>query len=206
MPKLVDHEERRRAVARAVWRIASADGLEAVSMRRVAAAAGFTAPTVQHYFPDKNTMLRYALAELGEQADRTARERVTAVMAGTSDTDSPRRMLRAVLAECLPLDEGRRTLLLVNTAYFARALADSELASFYRDASPALSDYLVGLLGQAQRAGRVPATVDVRREIDSLLTLAIGLGTEMLLEVRPADEAIELLDYHLDRLLGPGPG
>ena len=40
MPKIVDHEARRAELAEAVWRLASRDGLEAVTLRGVAAEAG----------------------------------------------------------------------------------------------------------------------------------------------------------------------
>src|ERR671915_6847 len=41
MPKIVDHEQRREELAAAVWRLASREGLDAVTIRGVAAEAGW---------------------------------------------------------------------------------------------------------------------------------------------------------------------
>ena len=60
MPKVVDHEERRGEVAAAVWRIVSRDGLEAATVRRVAAETGMSTSVVSHYFAGKDDLLRLA--------------------------------------------------------------------------------------------------------------------------------------------------
>ena len=48
MPRIVDHEERRAEVAAAVWRIVSRDGLEAATVRRVAAETGMSTLSLIH--------------------------------------------------------------------------------------------------------------------------------------------------------------
>jgi hypothetical protein len=45
--------------------------------------------------------------------------------------------------------------------------------------------------------------VDCDAEADTLITLAIGCGTDMLTGIRGAEQAQGLIDYHLTRLLGP---
>jgi len=60
MPRIVDHEERRAEVAAAVWRIVSRDGLEAATVRRVAAETGMSTSVVSHYFAGKDDLLRLA--------------------------------------------------------------------------------------------------------------------------------------------------
>ncbi|NLZ97477.1 MAG: TetR family transcriptional regulator, partial [Micrococcus sp.] len=50
MPKIVDHEQRRRELAQAIWSIIALRGLSAVTLRSVAAEAGVSMGTVQHYF------------------------------------------------------------------------------------------------------------------------------------------------------------
>ncbi|MFD0477200.1 TetR/AcrR family transcriptional regulator [Nonomuraea thailandensis] len=76
MPKKVDHEERRRHVAEAVLRIAGRDGLGQAKLRDVAAEAGMSLGSVQHYFTSKDEMLRYVVKYLGE----TVTERIVAGM------------------------------------------------------------------------------------------------------------------------------
>ena len=57
MPKKVDHQERRTLIADALMRVAADQGLEAVSLRHVAAAAGVSSGMVQHYFRTKDEMM-----------------------------------------------------------------------------------------------------------------------------------------------------
>src|SRR3978361_1145366 len=64
VPRRVDHDERRRELTAALLRIASTRGLQAVSMREVAAEAGVSLRVVQYYFADKRTLMASGLAEL----------------------------------------------------------------------------------------------------------------------------------------------
>ena len=205
MPKQVDHGQRRRDIADAVARTAAAEGLEAVTMRRVAAEAGISTPLVQHYFPDKNTMLRFAVTELTEVARRRAEDRVRAAVEAAAPVHHTMPMLRAILAELLPIDEDRRTLLLLHLAFFARAASDPDLASYYREA-PEAHEGLARILREERDAGRAPAAIEPDIEADTLVTLGVGLGTAMLMGTHTATSATELIDYHLRRLLPAATG
>ncbi|MDQ1250665.1 MAG: hypothetical protein QG597_5044, partial [Actinomycetota bacterium] len=50
MPKIVDHEARRREIVEAMWRIVQREGFAAVSVRSVAAEAGLSKASISHYF------------------------------------------------------------------------------------------------------------------------------------------------------------
>ena len=73
MPKVVDHEERRAELAAAVWRLASSDGLEAVTVRRVAEEAGWSTGAVVHYFADKEELLLFAFSTVADRVRTPAR-------------------------------------------------------------------------------------------------------------------------------------
>jgi hypothetical protein len=75
MPRRVDHEERRAPITAALLRIASTRGLQAVSMREVAAEAGVSLRPVQYYFTDKRPLMRPGLDELAARLDRRVKER-----------------------------------------------------------------------------------------------------------------------------------
>src|SRR4051794_41696567 len=78
MPKRVDHDERRRQLTEAMLRIASTRGLQAVSMREVAAEAAVSLRVVQYYFTDKQTLLNSGLTELAARLDRRVKGRAAA--------------------------------------------------------------------------------------------------------------------------------
>jgi AcrR family transcriptional regulator len=54
----------RQAILRAASELLTAEGHEALSMRRVAESAGYTATTIYRHFPDKDALL-YAVTEEG---------------------------------------------------------------------------------------------------------------------------------------------
>ena len=96
MPKVVDHEERRAELAAAVWRLASSDGLEAVTVRRVAEEAGWSTGAVVHYFADKEELLLLAFSTV---ADRVR----TRLAEAAEQTTEPLDLVRAWLVEGLPI-------------------------------------------------------------------------------------------------------
>ena len=57
MPKIVDVEQRRAELADAAARLIARSGIEAATMREVAAEAGLTTGALTHYFADKHELL-----------------------------------------------------------------------------------------------------------------------------------------------------
>jgi AcrR family transcriptional regulator len=182
MPRLADHGERRRQIAEAVWRIAAEQGLEDVSLRKVADEAGVSMRLIQYYFGTRADLLVGALEMLNADAHREALERVT------PDDGDRREVIRRVLMELLPLDDGRRQRHLVYSAYFVRFLHDDDLARAAGHDGESLEDLLTNLLG-------------TRTEAELLVACAQGIQARMLLGQLDQDRAIALLDHQLDRAL-----
>src|SRR5687768_630393 len=101
MPKIVDHEQRREELAAAVWRLASRDGLDAVTIRGVSAEAGWSTGALHHYFSDKEELLLFAFQTV---ADRVGRRVATA----REEASEPLELARALLAVGLPLARAQR--------------------------------------------------------------------------------------------------
>jgi AcrR family transcriptional regulator len=101
MPKLVDHEERRRLIAQATWRVISRDGVRAASVRTVAAEADLSTGALRHYFDDHASLLLFA-------ARHSLELMAVRVFGHLSRADAdPRTTMQACLEELLPLDEQR---------------------------------------------------------------------------------------------------
>jgi AcrR family transcriptional regulator len=101
MPKLVDHDERRRLIAQAAWRVISRDGVRAASVRTVAAEAGLSTGALRHYFDDHASLLLFA-------ARHSLELMAARVFRHLSSADAePRASVQACLEELLPLDEQR---------------------------------------------------------------------------------------------------
>ena len=196
MPKQVDHEARRREISEALWRIASTRGLAGVSLRDVAAQAGISLGQLQHYFTTKDEMLVFALDYIGQLAESRVRSRIKAM----ADSPSPRDVLRATLMEMLPLDDKSRTGILVNIAYFVRALNDERLQVHAKEGIPALRSFFAEQISLAIQRGEVAPERDPEREAMLMISLVDGLTTYALLDVLTPTDALKLIDYHLGNL------
>ncbi|MFI9202291.1 TetR/AcrR family transcriptional regulator [Streptomyces sp. NPDC053048] len=189
---------RRRQIVEAVWRVAAERGLDAASLRTIAAEAGVSLRVVQYHFDSKHQLLVTALRMLHEENDRHARARAGALR----DPTDPRALLRTVLEEFLPLDDQRRTALRVFAAYYARSLTDDRLAAvFLHDAQP-LEELVAGLIGPPGSGGTAP---DPRREADLLVAGVTGLGIDVLHGRRTLADVRHTIDYHLDRIFAAHP-
>ncbi|SEF34586.1 DNA-binding transcriptional regulator, AcrR family [Amycolatopsis pretoriensis] len=195
MPRLADHEQRRRQIAEAVWRIASARGLEDVSLRKVAAEAGVSLRLVQYYFGTRDDLLLGALEILNADAGESIRAEL-----GPEEDAAPREVLRAMLVGMLPVGDERRTRYLVHLAYFVRSLSDPGLASAFSAAPPELERLTADLLAWGRDRGEVAPDLELMPEAELLLSSVDGLQTSIILGQRTPEAAVALIDHQLDRL------
>jgi AcrR family transcriptional regulator len=189
MPRIVDHEERRAQVAAAVWRVVSAEGLEAVTVRRVAAETGMSTSVVSHYFAGKDDLLRLAFRLA---LDRGRARAEAQVRAGSG-------LARALLVTGLPLDGERRTEARVWFSFLGLALTRPDLAAEQRGAYRAWR----GALSAALREEGLAEGIDADAEAAALIALVDGLAVQAAFEPRrlPAARQLALLDARL-RALG----
>ncbi|GAA0583738.1 TetR/AcrR family transcriptional regulator [Paractinoplanes ferrugineus] len=199
MPKRVDHEERRRQLAEAVWRIAATRGLPAATMREVAAEAGVSMRLVQYYFTTKERLIVYAFEEVAAAAGRRMRARFAAL----GRTPTPVEVVRTVLLEVMPYDEESHLLSRVHAAYYAAALTDPALASAAaRNPQDSLENVIARQLRAGQQAGRVSPGIDPDLEARTLAALGAGLASTIHVGVRTPEEAAAVVDYQIRRLFG----
>ena len=183
MPKIVDHEERREELAAAVWRLASREGLEAVTIRGVAAEAGWSTGALHHYFADKEELLLFAFQTV---ADRVGRRVETAAEVAAD----PLELARELLAIGLPLDAERRDETRVWFAFLGLALTRPPLARAQRLAYLAWRKLVADALRDAQEQGDVDEAVDVEREAAGLVALVDGLAVQASFDPSCLDVAL----------------
>jgi TetR/AcrR family transcriptional regulator, transcriptional repressor of bet genes len=189
VPKKIDHEQRRRLLAEALWRVLAGSGMEAVSLRQVAAEAGVSMGMVQHYFTDKEEMVLFALSSMTEQVSR----RIGEAFAGLPD--DPRQRVRAVLVEMLPLDDERRLEAQVAVTFLAHAPVDRRIAEYLRSGYAEGHAYLTDQL----RTAGIPAP---EREAGLLFAVTDGLTAHTLAGHHEPAEALAVFDAHLARVFG----
>ncbi|WP_329238349.1 TetR family transcriptional regulator C-terminal domain-containing protein [Actinoallomurus sp. NBC_01490] len=196
MPRRVDHDERRRQIAEAVLRIAAGRGLEAVSMREVAAEACVSIGRVQHYFASKDQMLVFAAGRLREHLE----QRIRRSLAAAGPPHAPLRSLRAVLVALLPLDRDGREDARAGAAVLIRALGEAELAERYRSGRSDVVATMAEWLRSAADAGELRGDLDPGLEASVLLALVGGLASDLLLGHHTPEQAIAIIDHQLKRL------
>jgi AcrR family transcriptional regulator len=196
VPRQVDHQERRRHIGQAVLRLISARGLEAASLRNVAAEAGVSMGTVQHYFADKRAMLDFAQQYNYERAT----ERIPKLIAGIPEPRTFRTMLRALLVDLLCLEGESREGGRLGAAMLARAVIDPQAATTARTGYDGLTEFMTTQLRTAQQNGEIPAGTDPEHAARYLNAVVEGLRWPTLIGACTPDQALAVLDDHLDRL------
>jgi AcrR family transcriptional regulator/ribosomal protein S18 acetylase RimI-like enzyme len=100
MPKIVDHEDRRRQIARAIVARIEREGIATVSVRAIAADLGSSPSALRHYFPSSDEMLDVTL--------RMMRDHQQQRLQSARAAGSPAAQIRATWLQALPLDAERR--------------------------------------------------------------------------------------------------
>lgn len=126
MPKLVDHDARRREIAQAVRSVILAEGAAAASVRRVAEEAGWSPGAVRHYFPDQHALLRMVIALSFAEVPARVELHLRAWFESERRPD-PVDAAQDLLEELLPLDDVRRVEMHVWLATMDRARHDPDL-------------------------------------------------------------------------------
>ncbi|MCF6471530.1 TetR/AcrR family transcriptional regulator [Nonomuraea sp. MG754425] len=199
MPKKVDHEERRRHLAEAVLRIAGRDGLGQAKLRDVAAEAGVSLGTVQHYFASKDEMLRYVVGYLGE----AVAQRIMTGMAEPAGGRPAGSFLLSMAVAVLPLDDRRRAERRAGQAFAGLAAGVPELNEDLRRGDRWLRGRIAELIEQGTRDGELRDGLDPAHEAVVLIALIDGLASGLLTGVREPSQALDAVRYHLDRLARP---
>ncbi len=199
MSARVDHEQRRAQIAEALLRIADTQGLQAASMRVVAAEAGVSLRLVQYYFHTKDELLMGALARLSAQLQI----RMQTWIAAAGSPPTPRSITTAILSSILPTDAESRRITRTYAAYYALVLSEPRLAEQHGTTYPdMLESFLAKQVRAAQQSGDIVAGCDPELTAAGLLAMTNGLGSSVLGGQRSGEAALAILAHHLDELFG----
>ncbi|GAB2727174.1 TetR/AcrR family transcriptional regulator [Kitasatospora kifunensis] len=203
MPRQVDHEGRRHRIAEAVCLLADEHGLEGVTLRDVAARAQVSMGAVQRCFRNKEEMLVFALGHIGERITERVRARLLRSPAQSAGTN-----LGHAVTEIALLQEEHRAEARVWLAFVAQAAVSEPLADTLKTNYAALQETFAQLIREAgESAGSAAPPVDPQGEARTLLALADGLTTHVLIGHLTPQQAADVLHAQLatlwDRLSGP---
>lgn len=201
MPKKVDHRERREQIAAALLRVAGEHGLEAVSLRHVAANAGVTSGMVQHYFPSKDAMMSFAM----RSASARYEARMNDAIAGLGEDPTARELVDTMLTALLPLDENHVADARVALAFQSYAATNRDAAEELGAGSAQMRAYIAELLRGASTGERADIIADPVHTATALLAMAEGLAVQILSAGLSTEVAAAALQHHLDLVFGALP-
>ena len=193
MPKVVDHGERRRELAEAVWRVILRDGVEGVSVRNVAAEAGWSTGALRHYVGTKEDLLASATQFLEERVRRRFEIK--------RYDGTPREVVRGLLCEVLPLDEERRTEGELWFAFAARSLVDPRIAEEHALVFDGVRELCHRVVHYMSEGGWLVSGLDPEIETARLHTLVDGLAVHGLMGRLDEKASLEVLDAHLRQVI-----
>ncbi|GAA2364762.1 TetR/AcrR family transcriptional regulator [Nonomuraea africana] len=173
MPKIVDHDERRREVLSAASTVIVRDGIDAATSRAIAKEAGYSNGVLAHYFADKDDILLSALRD----SHRRIRARITERVGAARGLAA----LREVLMDNLPLDAERAQETRLEVSFWSRSLAVERLAEVQRAEAAELRAAVRHLLEEARVAGEIRADEGLDDLTERLLALVDGLSLRSLL-------------------------
>ncbi|MFF0310896.1 TetR/AcrR family transcriptional regulator [Streptosporangium sp. NPDC004379] len=160
----------------ALLRITEREGLEAVSVRTVAAEAGCSVGAVQRYFTTKDEMLAFALHAV-VTAERERLRHIRLDPAGMTFPDA----LRATIMELLPLDARRRGEARVWAAFYARAVVHPEFAASIEELNREARENLGRVFGYAESVGELRSGIDHDALARIILSIIDGLMWAILM-------------------------
>lgn len=195
MPKIVDHQERKEKIAEAVWRIVRRDGLDGVSVRRVADEMEISIGSLRHYFDTQDELLSFSMRLLSQRV----KERIIRLpLSGELRQD-----ILQVIEELVPLDESRTAEAEVWLAFAAKGISQPSIRSLIREAHEELYAGFRRTIEVLVAGGRAKEDVDVDLETRRLHALIDGLVVHYTLFPEEAKrvEIMHIVSHHVDGLL-----
>lgn len=197
MPKLVDHDVQRRAIAEAAIRVIDRVGLDAARLRDVALEGRVTTGAVTHYFASKDDVLEAAMAEV-----------VRRILDRQSDQALGRQPIAGLIEAAsafLPLDEERLRDWRVWFAFWGRAAVDARYRALHRGYYADITASLTRSLTQLRDAGRLRACADPAILADAVIAAVDGIGVRATHEPEnwPPARQVATLRLLLEPILSP---
>mgnify|MGYP001173718329 CR=1 FL=1 len=192
MPRIVDHDSRREAIAAAACQVIARTGIEGLTLKDVGAAAGCTTGAITHYFEDKNAVLLaaldYAIGAMNARLERRLKRAPEDVVGFFSET--------------LPIGRKGRDEIVVWYCFWARALSDPALMRRQRAMHKRWRQQVEGCLAAMAERGEIAPADDPVEQAEALCAIINGIGLRASLDPGewPARRQTAQLERHLDLL------
>lgn len=194
MPKIVDHDARRRQIVMATWRVIAAGGLAGATIREIAREAGCSSGVLAHYFTDRQDILASAMV----MAHRGVRDRTDAQLEGVHGLAA----LRVMMLESLPLDGQRVLEARIEACFWGEAVGNERMMKLQNTEVDGFCARIKQRLLEADKASEVRSGLDLDAVVEQFLALMDGFSIQAVLNPGrlPAERQIVHLDALLDSI------
>jgi TetR/AcrR family transcriptional regulator, transcriptional repressor of bet genes len=174
MPKVVDVAATKMRIAKAACAVIATEGIQSVSMRRVARAAGCTTGLITHHFSDKDDLVTYAYKVALDRMIADATLRVAQVR-------SVREQLLAAVEAIEPSAAQMKQFTIVLMNFWAQAAFNAVFAARCREDYRRWRQLIARTIRHGIKAGELRSGTNVRALTDTITLLSDGLSVGMTL-------------------------
>lgn len=188
MPKIVDHEERRKIIAKSTWNVIAREGLGSASVRSIAKEANLSLGAVRHYFQTQEELLEFAMQLVEEQVTER-------ILKHLQSSLPPKEQVLNILMELITPEE-KKVEMQVWLEYVSYKIRKKELQK------ESVHETISEILHRLKKAGLLKEEIVLEEEIVFLHALIDGLALHILMGLVPIErERIRyLLKKELDRI------
>ncbi|TAJ46907.1 MAG: TetR/AcrR family transcriptional regulator [Herbiconiux sp.] len=174
MPKVIDHEERRREISDVVLELISEKGLDGVTLREVAQRSNWSTGVIAHYFVNRDGLL----IEVLRRSASIEAERQRVIMRDSSGLGA----VRALLRDTLPTDTVRVAIVKTFLFFYIEGVVEPLLREETRAYLQAWTKIVLKALRQAQDAGEVCEHLDAGAVADDLIGVTWGVSVNLIID------------------------
>lgn len=191
MPKIIDHDQRRRDIVEVAKSIILKGGFEAATMRSIAAEAGFANGALKHYFPGKESIVAATFETVLLEHDSWLQESISE---GQTAEEALRNLLEGTLPSTAEEIASGRVLL----ALWEYAMSNDALTTLYRTHLARWRDMLITRMQAAHEAGAIR-----EQDFDAAANeyISVVVGATVINLMYPDGERIADYRAYIDQFL-----
>lgn len=181
MPKIIDHDQRREEIVDVTWQLIVEGGIEAATMREIAARAGFANGALKHYFSGKDAIIEGAY----ERSLNRIRDRLQKHVEGKRGIEA----LEMSMRYTLPTNEDA-TAARVLLSFWERCAFSSEIDHDYGEH---LTDWKAGYtqyLREGREDGDIVTETPDEQLVSEIVLMNIGATVTRVVSPEHLDSAV----------------
>lgn len=174
MPRIVDHNERRRQICDALLDIVAESGITGATIRAVAERSGWSTGVIGHYFHGRQDLLLGGLRRAAEILEEH-NSRVLTTLGGIQ-------ALEQILEGSVPLDGRRLALSKIFFFFFVEAMTDAPLRKEVESYLVEWRKSVARAIKRAQEEGDIPLEINRKALAVDLVGLVDGISMHALID------------------------